>query len=187
METPELATRERLITTAAVLFREKGYHGTGLNEILSAANAPKGSLYHHFPAGKPDLGLAAADWASKGMLQIIGDSFDRATDFEQGATTLCYKLAKFFDISGGWSGCPVNHALFDGPDNAAFRTKAGEIYGRWIRAAEYHAIRLGVAEDQSAELAELLIVTIQGSWILARARNDSNLLRKAPARIFRAG
>jgi TetR/AcrR family transcriptional repressor of lmrAB and yxaGH operons len=55
MDAQELATRERLITTAAALFREKGYHGTGLSEILAKANAPKGSLYHHYPAGKPDL------------------------------------------------------------------------------------------------------------------------------------
>jgi TetR/AcrR family transcriptional repressor of lmrAB and yxaGH operons len=120
------------------------------------------------------------------MLQIVADSFGPAPDFQTGATTLCYKLAKFFDISGGWSGCPVNHALFDGPDNAAFRTKAGEIYGRWIRAVEYHAIRLEEDEATAGEQAEMLILMIQGSWILARASNDSNLLRKAPARLFRA-
>ena len=185
METAELDTRDRLITTAAALFRQKGYHGTGLTEILVAANAPKGSLYHHFPDGKSDLAMAAADWASKGMLQIIADSFEPADSYQHGATTLCHKLAKFFDISGGWNGCPVGSALFDGPGNETFRQKAEEIYGRWIRAVEYHAIRLGEREDASAEMAETLLLAIQGSWVLARARNNSDSLRKIPSRLFR--
>ena len=51
--------RGRLIGAAAKLFQEKGYAATGLSEILDAASAPKGSLYHHFPGGKAELGAAA--------------------------------------------------------------------------------------------------------------------------------
>lgn len=185
MNATEPATRDRLITTAATLFRKQGYNGTGVSEILTGANAPKGSLYHHFPNGKSDLAIAAADWASKGMLQIIADSFEPAESYQHGATTLCHKLAKFFDISGGWTGCPISSALFDGPSNEEFRQKAEEIYGRWIRAVEYHAIRLGEREDASAEMAETLLLAIQGSWVLARARNNSDSLRKIPSRLFR--
>ena len=29
-----------------------GYTGTGLKQIVAAANAPFGSLYHHFPGGQ---------------------------------------------------------------------------------------------------------------------------------------
>ncbi|MFY8043743.1 MAG: TetR/AcrR family transcriptional regulator, partial [Rhodoferax sp.] len=39
----------------------KGYHGVGLTELLSAAQAPKGVLYHHFPGGKAELAVAAID------------------------------------------------------------------------------------------------------------------------------
>jgi TetR/AcrR family transcriptional repressor of lmrAB and yxaGH operons len=52
-------SRKRLISTAAKLFQEQGYAATGLTEILRGANTPKGSLYHHFPEGKSELGAAA--------------------------------------------------------------------------------------------------------------------------------
>ena len=185
MDLNEPATRDRLIRTASALFRRQGYNGTGLTEILSAAKAPKGSLYHHFPNGKSDLAVAAADWASQGMLQIIADAFEPADNFQHGATTLCHKLAKFFDISGGWTGCPVSSALFDGPSNEAFRAKADQIFSRWIRALEYQAIRLGESEDEAGEMAEVLLLAIQGSWVLARARNNSDSLRKIPSRLYR--
>ena len=48
----EPTSRDRLVTAATRLFRQRGYDGTGLAEILSEAGVPKGSLYHHFPDGK---------------------------------------------------------------------------------------------------------------------------------------
>jgi TetR/AcrR family transcriptional regulator, lmrAB and yxaGH operons repressor len=184
MTETDLSTRERLVITAAALFRQKGYHGTGLAEILDAAKAPKGSLYHHFPDGKQDLALAAADWASQGMVQIIADSFQPANDYRNGATTLCYKLAKFYDIAEGWNGCPVSHALFDGPLNETFREKADQIYTSWTEAIAAQAIRLGENPDRAADRAETLIMSIQGAWVLARARQSSDVLRQIPKRLF---
>ncbi|MEM7631198.1 MAG: helix-turn-helix domain-containing protein [Pseudomonadota bacterium] len=85
-----MPTKDRLIRAAADLFRTRGYHGVGVADVLAAAHAPKGSLYHHFPDGKSDLALAAATWASDEMLRLIAASFDGAETFEAGATTLCY-------------------------------------------------------------------------------------------------
>jgi len=44
------------------LFQANGFHATGVVEILARAEAPKGSLYHHFPGGKEQLGIAALNW-----------------------------------------------------------------------------------------------------------------------------
>lgn len=177
------STRTRLVTTAARLFRAKGYHGVGLAEILAEAQAPKGSLYHHFPDGKTDLALAAADWAGDGMLQIIADAFGAARDYRDGATTLCHKLAKFFDIFGG-DGCPVTMVLFDGASNESFTGRADTIFDDWIRAIADQAIRFGASEAVALDQAETLLVAIQGAWVLGRARRDSDILRRIPARLF---
>src|SRR5947207_14909068 len=48
-------TRTRMIEATALLIRQRGYHGTSLNDILSASGAPRGSLYFHFPGGKDQL------------------------------------------------------------------------------------------------------------------------------------
>ena len=52
-------TRGLILNTAAVLFRNKGYHATGLNEIIRESGAPKGCLYYHFPQGKEQLAQEA--------------------------------------------------------------------------------------------------------------------------------
>ncbi|MEO0930919.1 MAG: helix-turn-helix domain-containing protein, partial [Pseudomonadota bacterium] len=64
-------TRTKLAIEAGFLFQQKGYHGVGIAEVLERAGVPKGSLYHHFPSGKADLALAAAEIASTEVLRII--------------------------------------------------------------------------------------------------------------------
>ncbi len=176
-------TKIRLIETAARLFREQGYHGTGLTEILSESRAPKGSLYHHFPAGKSDLALAAADWASQGMLKIIDDSFLPAENFKQGATTFCYKLGKLFDLYPDWRGCPVASMLFDGETNESFLKYSDKIYTDWYDATQAHALRLGHPEERAAGDAEALLLMIQGGWMIARSRQSADILRRIPQQL----
>jgi TetR/AcrR family transcriptional repressor of lmrAB and yxaGH operons len=56
------------------LFRKHGYHGVGLNDILAAAEAPKGSLYHHFPGGKEEIGVAVVGEITRGILGMLTTS-----------------------------------------------------------------------------------------------------------------
>ncbi|SHL58756.1 transcriptional regulator, TetR family [Anaerocolumna jejuensis DSM 15929] len=61
-------SREKMVEAASKLFQLKGYHATGLNEILKESYAPKGSLYYYFPNGKEELALAAIELAG-GIIQ----------------------------------------------------------------------------------------------------------------------
>ena len=177
MSDKPLPTKDRLILSAATLFRTRGYHGVGLADLLADAKAPKGSLYHHFPNGKSDLAMAAATWASDEMLRLIAASFDGAGTFKDGATTLCYKLAKLFDITG-WDTCPIAATLFEGPDNEGFRSHASHIYEGWITEVHDHAERLGLSESEAQSKSEHLFMLIQGGWTLARARRNSDVIRE---------
>ncbi|MCE8006505.1 TetR/AcrR family transcriptional regulator [Aestuariivita sp.] len=185
-DTPPLPTKDRLIRSAAHLFRRHGYNGVGLNDLLDQASAPKGSLYHHFPNGKSDLAIAAATWASDEMLRLMAASFSPADSFEAGLTTLCHKLAKLFDLSGMADGCPVSGALFDGPNNDLFRNTADHIFEGWITEAEHVARGFGAPPDQARRDAELFFMLLQGGWTLARARGSSDVLRELPNQFSRS-
>ncbi|STZ41106.1 TetR family transcriptional regulator [Mycolicibacterium gilvum] len=45
-----VATRARILDSAALTFRNKGYAGTRLSDVAAAANTQAGSLYYHFPS-----------------------------------------------------------------------------------------------------------------------------------------
>ena len=53
-------TRDRMVLAAAGLFREQGYDGTGFRDVVKAAGTSQGVIYHHFPGGKSELGVAVS-------------------------------------------------------------------------------------------------------------------------------
>lgn len=174
------STKDKLAWAAAKLFHERGYDGVGVSEILRSARVPKGSLYHHFRQGKSDLALAAANFASREMLRIIDDAFGPAETYKDGMTTLFYKSAKLFDLMGKWNGCPVSGILLNGAHNPMFRETSEHIFDSWITRVQEHATRLGLAPRDAHERATDLFVVLQGGWDLARARQNSDELRRLP-------
>ncbi len=180
----EETTRDRLVTSAALLFRQKGYEGVGVAEILAAAGAPKGSLYHHFPNGKADLARAAAKWTSGQMLRIMDEAFDGKTAWKDGVAHYAAKLAKLFDILDHIGSCPLQAMLFDGPDDTMFREMSDGIYREWQDRLAGHAVRLGLTPERAETEAETLVIAIAGAWTLARSRRNSAVIRSIPARMF---
>src|ERR1700742_2698041 len=47
--------KDRMIVAARRLFREQGYFGTALSDVVTESAAPRGSIYFHFPGGKEEL------------------------------------------------------------------------------------------------------------------------------------
>jgi TetR/AcrR family transcriptional regulator, lmrAB and yxaGH operons repressor len=180
----EVSTKIRLIITAARLFRQRGYEGTGLAEILSEAGVPKGSLYHHFPDGKAGLAFAAADFTADEVVRVIDDSFRGAPDWRHGATTFCYKMAKLFDILDRADACPIEGLMFDGPSQDRFRSHAEAAFNRMIAGAAKHGQALGLSPEAAHDRAETLIIGFQGSWSLARMRRSADVLRSLPNRLY---
>ena len=42
--------RERMIQSALVLMGEHGVEATSFSQVIERSGAPRGSIYHHFPA-----------------------------------------------------------------------------------------------------------------------------------------
>src|SRR3712207_2863677 len=60
--------RQKMIQSAAVLFRERGVHGTSFADVVEHSGAPRGSIYHHFQGGKTQLAEEATRWAGEFIL-----------------------------------------------------------------------------------------------------------------------
>jgi TetR/AcrR family transcriptional regulator, lmrAB and yxaGH operons repressor len=171
--------RERLIRTAARLFRQRGYDGVGLTEILTEAGAPKGSFYHHFPDGKEQLGAAAVSHGGAQMASALEVCFAQAPDFATGLRAFADLLARNFEASGFRDGCPVTSIALDtAPQSSRIAEAVRAVLGQWRGLIAGHARRLD-ANDLTDADAELLLVLIEGAWIVARIRADIAPLRLA--------
>jgi len=91
----KLDTRDRFVKTASKLFENKGYHATGLNEILKESGAPKGSLYYYFPNGKEELALEAINLSSKNIQRDIKETLAQISDPIDAIQIHIEKIAEF--------------------------------------------------------------------------------------------
>lgn len=163
----EASNREILLRTASRLFRQKGYDGVGLNEILVASKLPKGSLYYHFPGGKRELAEAATLFAGEMVERIVDEVFSNAGDFTEGAVRLCRAIAEMVVQQDEVLSCPIVSVLQAGAQDERLRAIGRNVLAIWATCLVKHATRLGhPAPDQAAEL---LIMQLEGAWILALA------------------
>lgn len=77
-------TKDIFLDTASFLFANKGYHATGISEIIKKSNAPKGSLYYHFPQGKEQLAQEALQRTALNIYNELITIFSSASTPLQG-------------------------------------------------------------------------------------------------------
>jgi AcrR family transcriptional regulator len=88
------ATRRALLDNAAELFADRGYAGTSLDEVVSAARVTKGALYHHYQ-GKLDLFQAVFDRCESNAVKRINSDVRRKKDPWEKALTA---VASFLEV-----------------------------------------------------------------------------------------
>lgn len=164
-------SREKLVRAASKLFRQKGYSGVGLAEILAEAKLPKGSLYHHFPGGKKELADAATRWAGARVEKVLNTTFGEAENFEAGALAVCEVIAAAVASEGHVPACPVFSILQAVPTEPELRFTAEDVYDRWTDCIAAHAVRFGHPTPREAAFS--LHIRLQGAWVVAFARQST--------------
>jgi len=71
--------RERIVQVAAKLFRERGFDGIGVADLMKAAGLTHGGFYGHF-GSKEDLAAEASDRALKDIQQYWSGVIDKNPD-----------------------------------------------------------------------------------------------------------
>ncbi|BBL74568.1 TetR/AcrR family transcriptional regulator [Methylomagnum ishizawai] len=63
-------TREKLLDQGVAMIMERGYHGTGLQELLAGVGVPKGSFYNYF-ASKEEFCAEAIGHYIEPFIQLL--------------------------------------------------------------------------------------------------------------------
>ncbi|MEU1982154.1 TetR/AcrR family transcriptional regulator [Nocardia sp. NPDC019395] len=182
MGTKGAETRQRMIEATRSSIERRGYFGTGLNQILSDSDTPRGSLYFHFPGGKDEL-VAAAITQPSGVIDSAIAAAD-ITDPAAAVTELITLLGDRLEASGWECGCPVaTVALETAATNDTVQRACAQVYERWTETLRIglHAAGYRDAED----LAVSLLALIEGALLLAQTHRDREPLNRA-ARVARS-
>lgn len=125
--------RDRIVTATIALVRERGVHGTGVAEVLERSGAARGSIYQHFPAGKPALVAEAVRVAGLHLERIMTEGAAAAPN--RPAVAMLEALLDWWEREigrhGGALGCPVAAAAVDADPvvNAAAQAVFERLHG----------------------------------------------------------
>jgi AcrR family transcriptional regulator len=167
--------RERMVRSAAQLIRRKGVSGTGMREIVTEADAPRGSLQHYFPGGKEELVSDALLW--------MGDVAARRIKRCLGGLEPRTPSALLASIVGTWrrdltnekfsAGCPLVAAAADtAATSEQLRQVLRRAFDGWLEPLSESLAELGVPVERSGNLAIVIIAALEGAIVLARIRRD---------------
>jgi AcrR family transcriptional regulator len=170
-------TRERIVERSAELFRRQGYAATGLKQIVAAAQAPFGSIYHHFPGGKEQLGAEAIRASGALYELLIPAVFDPAPDLVSAVRAFFAGAAEHLRETDYADACPIaTIALEVSSTSEPMRVACADVFEHWIAAGLPRFTDAGLDPDTARELVIGMICALEGAFVLARASRDTEAL-----------
>lgn len=163
--------RERIIEVAARLFRERGFDGIGVADLMKSAGLTHGGFYGHF-ASKEDLMAQACARALESSLDALHQAAEHGGGNALSAVASAYLSPAHRDRPG--EGC-VLAAL--GADAARHGSPVRSAFTRGVRSALDLLTRLvpGRSKRTKRERALATYASMIGALVLARAVDDPEL------------
>jgi TetR/AcrR family transcriptional regulator, lmrAB and yxaGH operons repressor len=164
-------TRQKMLLSSVELLRERGAGGVTVDAVLSRSQAPRGSVYHHFPGGRSEIISEALALAGDTTSAII----EQAAAL--GSLGALRRFGKFWNKlllnSDFNAGCPVvSVAVGASPDDQHLQPAVAEIFQRWHQALAEAIIADGVAAPRARRLATMAVAAIEGAIILCRVQRS---------------
>jgi AcrR family transcriptional regulator len=176
-------TKERILETTAELFRRYGYTGTGMKQVVAEAGAPFGSLYHHFPGGKEQLGSEVIRRSGRMYFELFEAIYDAAPDPATGVEDFFVGAAEVLRETDYADACPIaTVALEVASASEPLRLATAEVFEGWIGGGGERFAAAGVPENEARELAVFVICALEGAFVLARALRSTEPVEIAGAR-----
>jgi TetR/AcrR family transcriptional regulator, transcriptional repressor for nem operon len=165
-------TKDRLVMTAMRLFSEKGYESTSVADILRAAGANSGSLYHFF-ATKQELLIAVLRLYRDGIgPMLLAPAWDGIDDPIARVFALLAQYRRALVESECFYGCPIgNLALELHEPDPPVRDLIAVNFDGWVEAIErcYVEARARLPDDIDRRgLAIFTLTTMEGGVMQAR-------------------
>lgn len=170
-------TRQVIIEQAAVLFNQKGYAGTSMDDIMKATGLSKGGLYGNFK-NKEEIAVEAFQHAVLRVRKEVGKRtmvIDHALDKLKAVVYFYKERILNPPVEGG---CPIQNTSVEADDNnPILRSIVIEEMDDW-HARIIHTLQKGMKRGEvkmqtnAREFATRFIGTLEGGILLAQLYKD---------------
>jgi AcrR family transcriptional regulator len=158
-----------MVEGAVRLLAIRGVEGTSFAEVLETTGSPRGSVYHHFPGGKPELLHAALDLASERGLAAMETT--RGLSSEVVVERFLALWRGLLDWSRLTAGCAVV-AVTVATNDDDLLDHAGTIFRTWTELLTELCTVGGLDGDSARQLAVTVIAATEGAVAMCRAERS---------------
>lgn len=168
------ANRERILDEAAKLFRERGFNGIGIADLMKSVGLTHGGFYGHF-SSKEELMAEACRRGVTTMLDKWNRLADSGTANPLAAVTTRYLSTRHRDVPG--TGC-LMAAL--GPEVSRQAAPVRQVVTECLDSILDTLARLTPAKSAVARRNKAMatFAGMVGALVIARAVNDPKLSRE---------
>lgn len=167
-------TDERIVVAMTELLRRQGYAATGIKQVVDAAGAPIGSIYHHFRGGKRDVAAAALRQSGAAYGELVGMLLAPYDDIADGIEAAFVAAADTIAESGWLNMCPVATVAGEVADTEpALRAVAAEVMDAWVDQGTALYRTHGLPEPEARTLILAVIASLEGAFIFARTQRST--------------
>ena len=176
----EATTRERIVVAAAELFRRQGYAGTGLKQVVTEAQAPFGSLYHHFPGGKEALADEVLRTGGAFFLTLYQAFVQAAPDYTAAVDDFFAGAAQTLVATGYQDACPIATVAGEvASANETLRLATADVFESWLEEMARDLRRAGAPAARAPAVALSVLALLEGAFLLSRAQRSTAALEAA--------
>ena len=168
------SSREKMISSTALLLREQGLTGTSFGDVIEHSGAPRGSIYHHFPDGKAELVQEAVRFAGRLCRANIESAGDDAPVAVLRALVATWRTT--LESSDFRAGCPVVAVAVEADQTAELRVATAETFAEWQILLTSLLRHNGIPAARAQRLASLTVAAIEGAVVICRAQRSTQAL-----------
>jgi AcrR family transcriptional regulator len=179
-------SRERMVRSAALLFRERGYSGTAFSDVIAHSGAPRGSIYHHFPGGKAQLAQEAVAWGAAAIAERLDQALARERDAAGVLRAFLAPWREVLERSDFRAGCPLVAITVETEVPPPLAHAVAQAFAGWRELLAARLRRAGIPAARAARLATLTVAAIEGAVLLCRAERDTAPLDAVAAELAAA-
>jgi TetR/AcrR family transcriptional repressor of lmrAB and yxaGH operons len=173
-------TRERLVRSTSRLLRTQGYAATGLNQVMAEADAPKGSMYFHFPGGKEQLAAAAIDLFAERSSARLDRQLTEHETVADAVVAIFDSYVEHLERTEYREGCAVATVALDAASSHELLAEAtGRALRAWTDRVATALEAQGREPTEAHALATLVIAAIEGTVVMAKGERTTEPIEAA--------
>jgi AcrR family transcriptional regulator len=174
-------TKRRVVAAAAELMYVRGVSATSLDDVLAASGTGKSQFYHYFRSREELI----EEVLSHQLGEVLTEQRRFAIDSWQGIRAWMEGLVVVHETKLDFRGCPLGSIAGEIlEEGSRLRSRASEAFVEWESSL---AAGLGKMQERdllrrdadAAAIAEAMISTLQGGYLLAATKRDSRPMRTA--------